>query len=115
MDPGIHLAGAARQRDGYPNPHPLSAMHPGIHRGVQGPPGAMAGQASPADVRAGGIAARPQAARSGLTPPLSTVPFGLVLVTGNSAAGWRLLPAAKTKETTARAALVRHYNPPCAA
>ena len=35
MDPGIHLAGAARQRDGYPNPHLFSAMDPGTHRGVR--------------------------------------------------------------------------------
>jgi len=35
MDPGIHLADAARQRDGYPNPHPLSAMDPATHRGGQ--------------------------------------------------------------------------------
>jgi len=36
MDPGIQLAGPARQRDGYPNSHPFSAMDPGIHRGGQG-------------------------------------------------------------------------------
>ena len=35
MDPGIHLGGAARQRDGCPNSHPFSAMDPGIHRGGQ--------------------------------------------------------------------------------
>ena len=35
MDPGTHLAGAARQHDGYPNSHPFSAMDPGIHRAVR--------------------------------------------------------------------------------
>jgi len=37
MDTRIHLAGAVRQRDGYPNPHLFSAMDSGIHRGVKSP------------------------------------------------------------------------------